>query len=126
MILLRRCLISSCAEFMRHSGRTGLKMPMHLPFRSFVLCLAAIAVTTCGGPQRGIPRGAMGQLNRPPTEQEQNIRYMLSFDGNSDGTVTRDEMEAALRRQYEACDLNHDGRVDLREMQIENDRRYKA
>ena len=63
---------------------------------------------------------------RPITEQEQNIRLMLSFDGNSDGTVTRDEMETALRRQFEACDLNHDGRVDVREMQIENDRRYRA
>jgi Ca2+-binding EF-hand superfamily protein len=63
---------------------------------------------------------------RPPSELEQNVRFMLSFDGNSDGTVTRDELEAALRRQFDACDANHDGRIDLTEMQAENDRRYRA
>jgi Ca2+-binding EF-hand superfamily protein len=51
---------------------------------------------------------------------------MLSFDGNSDGTVTRDEMEAALRRQFEACDTNHDGHIDIKEMQAENDRRFRV
>jgi len=60
------------------------------------------------------------------TEREQDIRLMLSFDGNSDGTVARDEMEAALRRQFAACDANHDGRVDIPEMQAENDRRFRA
>jgi hypothetical protein len=35
-------------------------------------------------------------------------------------------METALKRQFDACDLNHDGRIDLQEMQIENDRRYRA
>ena len=63
---------------------------------------------------------------RPISEQEQNIRLMLSFDGNSDGTVTRDEMDTALKRQFDAADTNHDGRIDLREMQVENDRRFRA
>jgi Ca2+-binding EF-hand superfamily protein len=66
-----------------------------------------------------------GQM-RPISEQEQNIRLMLSFDGNSDGTVTREEMEAALKRQFDAVDTNHDGRIDVREMQVENDRRFRA
>ena len=63
---------------------------------------------------------------RPISEQEQNIRLMLSFDANSDGTVTRQEMDAALRRQFDTCDTNHDGRIDMREMQAENDRRFRA
>jgi Ca2+-binding EF-hand superfamily protein len=63
---------------------------------------------------------------RPPSELEQNVRFMLSFDGNSDGTVARDEMEAALHRQFDAADTNHDGRLDVAEMQAENDRRYRA
>ena len=83
-----------------------------------------VLVAACAGPRRAPPPG--GAQMRPITEQEQNIRLMLSLDGNSDGTVTREEMETALRRQFEACDLNHDGRIDLREMQIENDRRYRA
>ena len=80
----------------------------------------------CGGPRRGLPPGGMPDQMRPFSEQEQNIRLMLSFDGNSDGTVTRDEMEAALKRQFDVCDTNHDGRIDLREMQAENDRRFRA
>ena len=89
-----------------------------------VLVLAA----ACGGMRGGAPPGAGGPNAgiRPLSEQEQNIRLMLSFDGNSDGTVTRDEMEAALRRQFAACDLNGDGHIDLREMQAENDRRFRV
>lgn len=84
-----------------------------------------VLVAACAGPRRAPPAGANAQM-RPITEQEQNIRLMLSLDGNSDGTVTREEMETALKRQFDACDLNHDGRIDLQEMQIENDRRYRA
>jgi len=88
--------------------------------------LAVTAVACAGpGPRRGPPGGMMGQP-LPPSELEQNVRFLLSFDGNSDGTVTRDEMEAALHRQFDACDTNHDGKIDLVEMQAENDRRYHA
>lgn len=91
---------------------------------SAALLLTAAA---CAGPaaRRGPPGGMMGQP-RPPSELEQNIRFLLSFDGNSDGTVTREEMEAALHRQFDACDTNHDGKIDIAEMQAENDRRYRA
>jgi Ca2+-binding EF-hand superfamily protein len=99
------------------------------PAIRILACGAAVflAAAACAGPRRGPPPpgGMPGQM-RPITEQEQNIRLMLSFDGNSDGALTRDEMEAALRRQFEACDLNHDGRIDVSEMQAENDRRFKA
>jgi Ca2+-binding EF-hand superfamily protein len=87
--------------------------------------LAAVVIAACAGPRRG-PQGAMGGPPRPPSELEQNVRFLLSFDGNSDGTVTRDELEAALRRQFDAVDANHDGRIDLQEMQAENDRRFRA
>ncbi len=67
----------------------------------------------------------MGML--PPLgETEQNIKLMLSYDGNSDGVVTRQELEDGLRRQYATADLNHDGKIDLKEMQAENDRRFRA
>jgi hypothetical protein len=85
-----------------------------------------LAAAACAGPRRGPPPGGMQGQMRPISEQEQNIRLMLSLDGNSDGTLTRDEMEAALRRQFDACDLNHDGRIDVSEMQAENDRRFRA
>src|SRR5258708_34965275 len=89
-----------------------------------VLVLAA----ACGGLRGGAAPGAGGPNAgiRPLSEQEQNIRLILSFDGNSDGTVTRDEMEAALRRQFASCDNNHDGHIDIKEMQAEHDRRFRV
>jgi Ca2+-binding EF-hand superfamily protein len=89
---------------------------------------AILAVAGCAGPRAG-QRPAQGGPNaamRPVSEQEQNIRLMLSYDENSDGTVTHDELEAGLKRQFAACDLNHDGRIDIKEMQAENDRRFRA
>ena len=91
----------------------------------FCICAASVLlVASCAGPRRTPPNG-----NRPLppiTETEENIKLMLSYDENSDGTVTRDELEAGLRRQYAAADLNHDGKIDIREMQAENDRRFRA
>jgi Ca2+-binding EF-hand superfamily protein len=103
--------------------------PSMPPLKRIFLCGAAvvIAVCACAGPRQvrpGPPRPD-GQMT-VAGEQEQNIKLMLSFDGNSDGIVTRAEMEAALKRQFEACDTNHDGRIDLSEMQAENDRRFRA
>ena len=98
-------------------------------FVRLLACGSAVLVfaAACGAmrgpaPGAGGPNGAI----RPLSEQEQNVRLILSFDGNSDGTVTRDEMEAALRRQFAACDTNGDGRIDIREMQAENDRRFRV
>jgi hypothetical protein len=42
------------------------------------------------------------------TPLEMNVRLMLSYDANSDGTVTRAELEAGLMRQF-AADMNHGG-----------------
>jgi hypothetical protein len=51
---------------------------------------------------------------------------MLSYDENSDGVVMRQELEAGLRRQYVTADINRDGKLDVKEMQAENDRRFRA
>jgi Ca2+-binding EF-hand superfamily protein len=89
---------------------------------------AILAVAGCAGPRAGQrpPQGGPNAAMRPVGEREQNIRLMLSYDENSDGTVTRDELEAGLKRQFTVCDLNHDGRIDIKEMQAENDRRFRA
>ena len=96
------------------------------PVISVTIAVLALVAAACAGPRRGPPLGALGGVPLPPSELEQNVRFMLSFDGNSDGTVTRDELEAALHRQFDAVDTNHDGRIDLQEMQAENDRRFRA
>jgi hypothetical protein len=55
-----------------------------------------------------------------------NIRLMLSFDANRDGLVTRDEVEAGLRAQFEAADTDRNGSLNLSEIQAENARRWQA
>ena len=98
-------------------------MPIRQIFR-FVACAGAvflIAAACAGRP----PANGMRPL-APIGETEQNIKLMLSYDENSDGVVTRQELEAGLRRQFATADLNHDGKIDQREMQAENDRRFRA
>jgi hypothetical protein len=59
-------------------------------------------------------------------EMQLNIRLMLSFDANRDGLVTRDEVEAGLRAQFEAADTDRNGSLNLSEIQAENARRWQA
>jgi hypothetical protein len=68
------------------------------------------------------PRAAFAQVG----EIRQNIQLMLSFDANMDGSVSREEVEKGLRRQFEAADTDHNGSLNLREMQAENARRWQA
>lgn len=74
----------------------------------------------------GTPRGGPNDNLLPAADAERNIRLMITYDANSDGTVTRQELEAGLRRQFAAADANGDGRLSTPETQAENDRRYKA
>lgn len=68
------------------------------------------------------PRVASSQVG----EVQQNIRLMLSFDVNKDGSVSRDEVEAGLKQQFEQADADHNGSLNLGEMQAENGRRWQA
>jgi len=68
------------------------------------------------------PRVASSQVG----EVQQNIRLMLSFDVNKDGSVSRDEVEAGLKQQFEQADMDHNGSLSLGEMQAENGRRWQA
>lgn len=101
-------------------------MSMGLAVKSIgMTVLAALLLSGCGGmSQRGPMRG--NRIPPPPSDREQNIRLMLSYDGNSDGTVTRAELEEGLRRQFMAADVNGDGRLDGPETRAENDRRFRA
>ena len=98
-------------------------MPMIRAFR-FCACAGAVflVAAACGGrPQINGMRPLA-----PIGETEQNIKLMLSYDENSDGVLMRQELETGLRRQFATADLNHDGKIDLKEMQAENDRRFRA
>jgi hypothetical protein len=98
-------------------------MPIGRAIR-IVACAGAVFLiaTGCAGLRR--VNGMRGLL--PIGETEQNIKLMLSYDENSDGVVMRQELETGLRRQYATADTNHDGKLDVKEMQAENDRRFRA
>jgi hypothetical protein len=91
-------------------------------------CLAlALALTACAGGRGGRPQPNAPNGQAPaPTDREIDIRLMLSYDENSDGTVTRQELEDGLRRQFAAADTKHLGFLDAEETRAENDRRAKA
>lgn len=84
-----------------------------------VLCVAAVAACSSG------LRGGM-PANPSAIQLEQQVRLMLTYDENSDGVVTREEMEDGLHRQFAAIDAGHRGFLDAKEAQGENDRRSRV
>jgi hypothetical protein len=90
--------------------------------------LALLAGYGCASDDRGgpnlarDPRAASSQVG----EVQANIRLMLGFDTNKDGSVGRDEVEAGLKRQFEQADSDHNGTLNLSEIQAENARRWQA
>ena len=90
--------------------------------------LALLAGYGCASDNRGgpnlarDPRAASSQVG----EVQQNIRLMLSYDANKDGSVARDEVEAGLKRQFDQADIDRNGTLNLGEIQAENARRWQA
>ena len=100
---------------------------MGSPIRVLVSCGLLLASWGCASDDRGHriardPRVATSQVG----EMQLNIRLMLSFDANMDGLVTRDEVEAGLKAQFEAADTDHNGSLNLSEIQAENARRWQT
>lgn len=60
---------------------------------------------------------------QPDTHAPYNL--MLRYDANSDGRITRRELEAGLRQDFRQADTNHDGRLDADEARSENQRRIR-
>ena len=93
-----------------------------------VVCGAAALLAAVGcasGPETLMtqdPRAASSQVG----EIQLNIGLMLTFDANMDGEVSRDEVEDGLKRQFEAADTDHNGNLNIREVQAENGRRWQA
>jgi hypothetical protein len=100
---------------------------MGSPIRVLVSCGLLLAGWGCASDDRGPriardPRVATSQVG----EMQLNIRLMLSFDANKDGLVTRDEIDAGLKVQFEAADTDRNGSLSLSEIQAENARRWQT
>jgi hypothetical protein len=52
------------------------------------------------------------------------VELLTRYDANKDGTVTRAEMEAGLKAEFDAADTNHDGRLDPDEVAAVNQKRW--
>jgi Ca2+-binding EF-hand superfamily protein len=52
------------------------------------------------------------------------VELLSRYDANHDGTITRAEMEAGLKADFDAADTNHDGRLDPDEVLAVNERRW--
>ncbi len=95
--------------------------------RSKVLfaCLATLVLSGCVSNWFGHdrhPRGPrpVGEEWHPPRE------ILLKYDSNHDGTLTRAELEAGLRADFDKADTNHDGRLDIDEIRAVNQARWTA
>jgi Ca2+-binding EF-hand superfamily protein len=82
-----------------------------------VLCMAVTAA--CGGVRDGM-------TGNPTVELEQQVRLMLTYDENSDGVVTRDELEEGLHRQFAGIDVGHRGYLDAKEARAEDGLRSRV
>ena len=88
--------------------------------RTASLCAAAgfaVFLAGCGG---GPPR--------PPQHQEEEwhapAQILLKY-ADKDGKLTRDELEAGLRRDFDLADKNHDGVLEPDEVRAVNEQRWE-
>jgi Ca2+-binding EF-hand superfamily protein len=89
-------------------------MAGRLSWISLAFCAAALA--------------ACASHPRPPREDVQGfhppVEILQRYDANRDGVLTRAEMEAGLKADFEAADTNHDGRLDADEAAAVNHQRW--
>ena len=67
--------------------------------------------------------GASWAADRLPPGVPEAATLLLRYDANHDGVVSRAEMEAGLKADYAAADLDHNGCLDPAEVRAENDLR---
>lgn len=69
-----------------------------------------------------------GSDPRPPMQHEEEwhapIEILRQYAGK-DGSLTREQLEAGLRRDFAAADTNHNGVLDPDEVRAVNERRWK-
>jgi hypothetical protein len=84
-----------------------------------VVAAGAVAVAFATGWDGHGPKGKRGH---GPGRGGQSA-YLIQFDVNKDGTITRAEVTAGLDAQFKAADTNADGKLDALEFQKYNDAR---
>ncbi len=73
------------------------------------------------------PQNSMqsGMQNSRNTDRAAQAVLLGAYDTNKDGSLSRAELEAGLKKDFDAVDKNHDGKLSAEEVREENDRRWK-
>jgi Ca2+-binding EF-hand superfamily protein len=85
---------------------------------------ASVALAGCAGMFGGDSRPRGPQRGEDEYHPSRNI--LEAYDLNHDGWVTRAEMEAGLRADFDKADTNHDGKLDPDEVRAYNLQRWSA
>ncbi|HEY0267049.1 MAG TPA: hypothetical protein VGC16_09870 [Rhizomicrobium sp.] len=74
---------------------------------------AAIFLTACGGSSKPPPPWMLpAEKPRDENFHGGNTALLLKYDGDHDGTLTRDELIAGLKAEFAAHDTHHNGCLD--------------
>jgi len=90
-----------------------------MKLRLSVVLLATVLAACASHHHRQIPE------NERPREWHPSRDQLLKYDANHDGTVTKAEMEAGLKAEFDAADTNHDGCLKADEVRIINEKRIQ-
>lgn len=85
--------------------------------RAFLMSASVMSASVCVV-LAGASPAALAQGQYPAS-----AKMLLRYDGNEDGMVTREEMEAGLKADFSTADANGNGKLDTSEIRAENDRR---
>ncbi|HVP84181.1 MAG TPA: hypothetical protein VMS78_05640 [Rhizomicrobium sp.] len=87
--------------------------------RLSMLMLAAVLSACASHHPRQIPE------NERPKEWHPSRDQLLKYDANHDGTVTKAEMEAGLKADFDAADTDHDGCLKPDKVRAINEKRIQ-
>lgn len=82
--------------------------------------LFALVLVGCSTPTRH-----WTPFDPPRPEKHGSFEFLLRYDSNNDGKITRAELEAGLRQDFRQADSNQDGLLDPDEVLAANQRRIK-
>jgi len=84
-----------------------------------LICGFTLVLTGCAGDRN--------EHRRPPERPWHPASAMLTkYVTNTDGSLTRAQMDAGLHRDFEAADVKHTGCLDADETRAINEQRYAA
>ncbi len=98
--------------------KSGLKMNLRPSMSPLIAASCALVVTACASHHHRCS-------DEKPAEWHPARELLLKYDANHDGTVTRVELEAGLKAEFNAADTNHNGCLDPDEVRAINAKRWK-